>query len=76
MDKEAVVNTHNEILLSHKKEHNWISSDEVVEPTTYYTKWNESEKERWILYSNAYIWNLENGTEEFIYKAAMEKQPI
>ena len=25
-------------------------------------------------YSSAYIQNLENGTEEFIYRAAMEKQ--
>ena len=25
-------------------------------------------------YTNTYIWNLENGTEEFTYRAAMEKQ--
>ena len=29
------------------------------EPRTYYTEWNESERERQILYSNAYIQNLE-----------------
>ena len=37
MDKQAVVNIHNGILLSYKKEHIWISSNEVDEPRTYYT---------------------------------------
>ena len=46
MDKEIVVHMHSEILLSHKKEHIWVSSDEVDEPKTYYTEWNESERER------------------------------
>ena len=31
MDKEIVVYIHNGILLSHKKEHIWVSSDEVDE---------------------------------------------
>ena len=46
MDQEVVVHIHNGILLSHKKEHIWVSSDEVDEPRTYYTEWSESEKER------------------------------
>ena len=46
MDKETVVDIHNEILLSHKKEHIWVSSNEVGEPRTYYTKWSKSERER------------------------------
>ena len=46
MDKEVVVYTHNGILLSHKKEHIWVSSNEADEPTTYYTEWSESERER------------------------------
>ena len=29
-----------------KKEHFWVSSDEVDEPRTYYTEWSESERER------------------------------
>ena len=45
--------------LSHKKECIWVSSDEVDEPRTYYTEWNESERERQILYSNTNIRNLE-----------------
>ena len=32
--------------LSHKKEHIWVSSDEVDESRTYYTELIESERER------------------------------
>ena len=46
MDKEVVVHIHNVILLSHKKEHLWVSSDEVDEPRSYYTEWSKSERER------------------------------
>ena len=46
MDKEVVVHIHNGILLSHKKECIWVSSDEMDEPRTYYTEWSESERER------------------------------
>ena len=46
MDKEVVVYIHNGILLSHKMEHIWVSSDEVNEPRTYYTEWSESERAR------------------------------
>jgi len=35
MDKEVVVHMHNGISLSHKKEHIWLSSDEVDEPRTF-----------------------------------------
>ena len=58
MGKEVVVCIHNGILLYHKKEYIWVSSDEVDEPRTYYTEWSESEREREI-YSNTHIWNLE-----------------
>ena len=46
MDKEVVVHIHSGILLSHKKEHLWVSSDKVGEPRTYYTEWSKSERER------------------------------
>ena len=46
MDKEVVVHIHNGILLGHKKERIWVSSDEVGESRTYYTEWSESEIER------------------------------
>ena len=58
MDKEVVVHIHNRILLSYEKEGIWVSSNEVDEPRAYYTEWNKSERERQILYINAYIWNL------------------
>ena len=56
MDREAVVYMHNGILLNHKKEHIWVSSDEVDEPRAYYTEWSESERQIW--HSNAYIQKL------------------
>ena len=59
MDKEVVVHTHNGILLSHRKEPIWVSSNEVDEPRTYYTERSESERERYISHSNAHMWNLE-----------------
>ena len=52
-----MIHTHNGVLLSHKKECVWVSSDEMDEHRTYYTEWSESERE--IPYSNTYIWNLE-----------------
>ena len=36
MDKEVVVHIHNGILLRHKNEHIWVSSDEVDEPGASY----------------------------------------
>ena len=53
-----MVHIHNGILLS-KKEHIWVSSNEVDEPGAYYREWNKSERERQILYVNAYTCNLE-----------------
>ena len=41
-----MIHKHNEILLSHKKEHIWVGSDEVDELRAYYTEWNKSEGER------------------------------
>ena len=50
MDKEAVVHAYNGILLTYKKEHIWISSNELNEPGAYYTEWNKSEREKQISY--------------------------
>ena len=44
MDKEVVVHKHSGILLSYKKEHIWVSSNEVDEPEAYYTEWGKSER--------------------------------
>ena len=42
-------------LIRHKKEHIWVSSNDVDE----HTEWSKSERERYILYSNTYTRNLE-----------------
>ena len=59
LDKEAAVHIYNGITFSHKKEHIWVSSNEVDEPRAYYTDWSKSEREKQISYINTYIWNLE-----------------
>ena len=59
MDKKAVVHIHNGILFNYEKEHIWVSSNEVDEPTAYYTELSKSERERQISYINAYTRNLE-----------------
>ena len=55
----AIAFSDNGILLSHKKERIWVSSNEVEEPRAYYTEWSKSEREQQILYININIWNLE-----------------
>ena len=59
MNKKVVVHIHNGLSLSYKKERIWVSSNEVDQPTAYYTEWSKSERERQILFINAYQWNLE-----------------
>ena len=59
MDKEVVVHIHNGILLSYKKEHIWVSSNEMDEIGACYTELIKSEREKPIWYINAYIQNLE-----------------
>ena len=46
MDKEAVVHIYNGILLTYKKEHIWVSTNEVDEPRAYYTERSKSEREK------------------------------
>ena len=45
----AIAFSDNGILLSHKKERIWVSSNEVEEPRAYYTEWSKSEREQQIL---------------------------
>ena len=53
VDKEAVVHIYNGILLCHKKEHIWVSANEVDELRAYYTEWSKLEREKQVLYINA-----------------------
>ena len=63
MDKEIVVHIYNGILLRHKKECLWVSSNKVDEPRACYTEWSKSEKEKRISYINTHIWCLNKWTE-------------
>ena len=47
MDTE-VVHIYDEILLSHKEEHIWVSPNEVDEPRVYYIEWSKSKREKQI----------------------------
>ena len=57
MDKEVVVHIYSGILLNHKEEYIWVSSNELDEPRACYTEW--SVKKRKISFINTYIWNIE-----------------
>ena len=46
MNKEVVAHTYNGILLSHKKEENWISSSKVDEPKDCHMEGTKSEGEK------------------------------
>ena len=50
MDKEVVLQIHNGMLLSYKKEHVWVIYNEIDETGAYYTEWSKSERETQILY--------------------------
>jgi len=58
MNKEVVLHICKGILLGHKKECIWVSSNEVDEPRAYYTEQNKPESKRQ-MYTNTYMWNLE-----------------
>ena len=58
MDKEDVAHIHNGILLSHKKEQNWVICRDVDGHRDCHIEWSKSEREKQI-YINTYMWNLE-----------------
>ena len=77
MDKEDVAHIYNGILLSHKKEWNWVICSEMDGPRDCHTEWSKSERERQIPYANTYIWNLIekiNGHEEPTGKMGIKMQ--
>ena len=59
MNKEVVAHTYSGILLSLWKEQIWVCSSGMDESKACYTKWSKSEREKQILYINAYIRSLE-----------------
>ena len=66
---------YNGILLSHKKERNWVICNEVDVPRVCHIEWCNSEREKQIPYTNAHIWNLKkNGTDEPSGRAGIKTQ--
>ena len=64
-----------QLLLSHKKEGVWVSSDEVDElrEPIIQSEMSQKEKDKYRILTHIYRIQ-KNGSEEFIYWAAMEKQ--
>ena len=60
MNKEDVICINETILLRRKNEWNWVICRDVNGPRVCHIDWSKSEKEKQILYINAYIyiWNL------------------
>ena len=50
---------YNGILLSHKKEQNWVICRNPGGWRVCHTEWSKSEREKQVSYINAYMWNLE-----------------
>ena len=68
MDKEVVVYIYNGILLSHKKEHIWVRSSDIIQSEV-----SQKEKNKYYTLTHIYgIWK--HGIDEPISRAAMETQ--
>ena len=74
MDKEVVVHIHNEILLSHKRNTfesalmRWMNLEPIIQSEV-------SQKEKDKFHILTHIYGIQkNGTEEFVYRASVEKQ--
>ena len=59
MNKEDVAHIYSGILLSHKKEWNWVICWDVDGSRDCHTEWSKSEREKQISYINACMWNIE-----------------
>ena len=59
LKKKDVVHIYSGILISHKKEQNWVICRDVDASRDCHTEWSTSEREKQISYINAYMWNLE-----------------
>ena len=65
--KEDVVHIYSGILLCHKEEQNWVIGRDVDGPRDCHTEWSESEREKNLLYINAYMWNLKKNWYRWSY---------
>ena len=71
MDKEVLLHICNGIVLSFKKEHIWVSSNEVDETGVYYAEWSKSEKYQYSILMHIYGIEKDN-YDDPICKAAKE----
>ena len=62
-----MVHTHNGILVSHKTEQNNAMCSNI--DVNRDTKWGKSERQRQMPYDITYMWNLNYGTNESVYRA-------
>ena len=69
-----IYDTHNGILLSHKKEWNIAICSNMDGSRGYHTKWSKSDREKQILYDITYMQNLKENTNESIYKTETDSQ--
>ena len=75
MDKKDVVYIYTmEYYSAIKKGWNNAIGSNMDGPRDYHTKWSQSERERQILYDITYMWNLQYGTSELIYKTETDSQ--
>jgi len=49
-----VVHIYNGILLSHKREHIWVRSNEADEPRAYYSEVSQKEKDKYHILTHVY----------------------
>ena len=61
MDKESMVYIYHEILLSHKKEWNWVICGDVDRSRDCHREWREKQ----ISYINTYVWYLKNWCRQY-----------
>ena len=66
-----MVHIYNGILLSHKKEWNWVICKDVDGTRDTQTKWNRSERKK-IKYQHIYVESEKIGIDELIFKAEIE----
>ena len=73
MDKEDVVHIYNGILLSHKKERNWVICRDMDGPRDCHTERSKTEREKYHILTH--IGGIQkNGTDEPVCKAEIETQ--
>ena len=73
MDKEDVAHIDNRIILSHKREWNWVICRDMAGPRVCHTEGGKSEREKY--YIATHIYGIEKiGIDDLIYKAEIETQ--